>query len=69
MSASAMKCLVLDAMGVIFESADNVTELLFVDDRAKNVQAALGPGIDSILFAAESGFTGPQRRLSSRICA
>ena len=48
-----MKCLVLDAMGVIFQSADDVAEL----------------GIDSILFAAESGFTDLQRRLSSRISA
>ena len=28
LSSSKMKCLVLDAMGVIFESADDVAELL-----------------------------------------
>ncbi len=87
-SASAMKCLVLEPLlaGSII-SADvgvrkpdagiyrilqqhsgyDASELLFIDDRAKNVQAALDLGIDSILFAAESGFSDLQRRLSSRL--
>ncbi|TNF85839.1 MAG: hypothetical protein EP300_15060 [Gammaproteobacteria bacterium] len=43
------------------------SELPFIDDRAKNVQAALDLGIESILFAAESGFNNLQRRLSSRL--
>ncbi len=39
-------------------------DLLFVDDRDKNVSAALDLGIDSLLFDAASGFDELQARIS-----
>ncbi len=51
-----MSCLVFDAMGVIFRAADDVAELLFVDDRARNVETARAPGIESLLFDPDQGF-------------
>jgi hypothetical protein len=55
-------CVVLDAMGVIFQAADDVEELLipyilFWDDRVKNIAAAQSLGIESKLFKPDAGFT------------
>jgi HAD superfamily hydrolase (TIGR01509 family) len=38
-------------------------ELLFVDDREKNVEGAIAAGIPSILFFQESGYRNPTKRV------
>jgi FMN phosphatase YigB (HAD superfamily) len=43
-----------------------IEDLLFVDDREKNIEAARSLGIDSILFQAETGFGEVRSRVSQR---
>ena len=39
-------------------------ELLFVDDREKNVQSARELGIETILFDSKTGFEDVKKRIS-----
>ncbi len=54
-----MKCLALDAMGVIFEAAD----VMFVDDRAKNIEAARALDFNCIEFDPAAGLDAIASRL------
>ena len=43
-----------------------IEDILFVDDREKNVNAARDLGIETIMFKSETGFTHAKKWISRR---